>query len=111
MGLTIPGLVHMRNLGARDHHYCHDKTERLHFTFIIIFLSTQLPSSYLTVAVFVVRASILSSSGWSLPTATRECRGGPRSQWWISCSESRAIIWVTAPTLATPTHVVVAFRS
>ena len=47
----------------------------------------------------------------TLPTTTRECRGGPRSQWWISCSESRAIMWVTAPTLATPTHVAVAFRS
>jgi len=68
MELTIPDLVYMRNLGARDHHYCHDKTERLHFTFIIIFLSTQLPSSYLTVTVLVARASILSSSGWSLPT-------------------------------------------
>jgi len=55
----------------------------------LIFLSTQVPSSYLTVTVFVVRASILSSSRWSLPT----------------------IIWVTAPTLATPTHAVVAFRS
>ena len=32
MGLTIPGLVSIRNLGARDHHYCHDKTECLHFT-------------------------------------------------------------------------------
>jgi len=39
MGLTIPGLVHniMRNLGARDHHYSHDKTECLHFTDILVY--------------------------------------------------------------------------
>ena len=67
--------------------------------------------SPLILSAFLVRLSILSSSGWRVPTTTREWRGGPRSQWWISCSESWAILWVTAPTLATPTQVVAAVRT
>ena len=59
----------------------------------------------------VTKLSIFSSSGWSFPAITSDCRGFPMSDVIIVLRGAWHTAWVSVPALATPIHNVLSEKS